>query len=79
MTHATPSRRRAPAAAAAPPAAATLPRPAAATGRRVLGRPAAERMPVIGGHMPFPAPGHAQTAGHAFRHVPHSHQVLLQG
>ena len=39
---------------------------------------AAERMPFIGYHMPFPAMGYVETGGEgAFRYVPASYQMLL--
>lgn len=49
---------------------------AAAARRRVLGMLAAERMPVIGYHMPFPGLGYVETAGDGFRYVPHSYQLM---
>ncbi len=50
---------------------------AAESRRRVLGMVAAERMPMIGYHMPFPAVGYVETAGDGFRWVPESYQLML--
>ncbi|MEM8569434.1 MAG: MBL fold metallo-hydrolase [Pseudomonadota bacterium] len=50
---------------------------AAASRRRVLGMLAAERMPFIGYHMPFPALGFVETRGDGFRYVPASYQMML--
>lgn len=51
---------------------------AAETRRRLLGMLAAERMPFVGYHMPFPAMGYVETGGEgAFRYVPASYQMLL--
>ncbi len=52
---------------------------AAATRRKVLGMIAAERLPFIGYHMPFPALGYLATAGEGFRFVPASYQQMLPG
>ncbi len=53
-------------------------KPAAAeTRRRVLGMIAADRLPFIGYHMPFPATGYIETAGDGFRYVPSSYQLML--
>ena len=49
---------------------------AAASRRRLLGELAAEKMPMIGYHMPFPALGYVETNGDGFRYVPHSYQLL---
>ena len=49
---------------------------AAETRRRVLGMLAAERMPMTGYHMPFPAAGFVQEEGDGFRWVPSSYQFL---
>ena len=51
---------------------------AAKTRRNVLGMLAAERIPFIGYHMPFPAVGYVETHGDGFRYVPHTYQKLLQ-
>lgn len=50
---------------------------AAATRRRVLGMLAADRLPFIGYHMPFPAIGFVETRGDGFRYVPASYQMML--
>lgn len=50
---------------------------AAASRRRLLGEIAADRLPFIGYHMPFPGLGYVATAGDGFRHIPHSYQLLL--
>ena len=50
---------------------------AAATRRKVLGMLAAERMPMIGYHMPFPALGYVETRGDGFHSVPASYQMML--
>ncbi len=49
---------------------------AAATRRRVLGMLAADRVPMIGYHMPFPAAGYIETRGEGFRYVPVSYQLM---
>ncbi|MEM9970254.1 MAG: MBL fold metallo-hydrolase, partial [Pseudomonadota bacterium] len=50
---------------------------AAATRRRVLGMVAADRIPIIGYHMPFPALGYVDTREDGFRYVPVSYQLML--
>jgi glyoxylase-like metal-dependent hydrolase (beta-lactamase superfamily II) len=50
---------------------------AAATRRRLLGMLAAERMPFIGYHMPFPAIGYVVQMGDGFAYVPESYQLSL--
>jgi glyoxylase-like metal-dependent hydrolase (beta-lactamase superfamily II) len=51
---------------------------AAAKSRRdVLAMLAAERMPMIGYHMPFPAVGYVETRGDGFHWVPESYQMML--
>lgn len=50
---------------------------AAATRREVLGMIAADRLPFIGYHMPFPSLGYLETAGDGFRFVPASYQQML--
>jgi glyoxylase-like metal-dependent hydrolase (beta-lactamase superfamily II) len=50
---------------------------AARSRRRVLGMAAAERMPVIGYHMPFPGIGFIDTRGDGFHYVPASYQMML--
>jgi glyoxylase-like metal-dependent hydrolase (beta-lactamase superfamily II) len=52
---------------------------AAASRRRVLGMIAAERMPFIGYHMPFPAVGYVEANGDGFRYVAASYQMMLNG
>jgi len=49
---------------------------AAATRRRVLGMLAADKVPMIGYHMPFPAAGFVETRGDGFRYVPVSYQLM---
>ena len=48
---------------------------AAATRRNLLGMAAADRFPIVGYHMPFPAAGYVETAGDGFRFVPVSYQL----
>lgn len=50
---------------------------AAASRRRVLSMLAAERIPAIGYHMPFPALGYIATNGDGFRWVPSTYQTML--
>jgi glyoxylase-like metal-dependent hydrolase (beta-lactamase superfamily II) len=50
---------------------------AALSRRRILGMAAAERMPVIGYHMPFPGMGYIDTRDDGFRYVPTSYQMML--
>ena len=50
---------------------------AAATRKRLFGMVAAEKMPFLGYHMPFPALGYVETRGDGFRYVPHSYQLQL--
>lgn len=49
----------------------------AATRKQVLGMIAADRIPFIGYHMPFPAVGFVETQGDGFRFVPTSYQLML--
>ncbi len=49
---------------------------ATASRRKVLGMLAAERVPMIGYHMPFPAAGFVETRGAGFRFVPVSYQMM---
>ncbi|WP_375550726.1 MBL fold metallo-hydrolase [Rhodophyticola porphyridii] len=49
---------------------------AAASRRAVLGMLAAERLPAIGYHMPFPALGFVDTRGDGFRWVPEAGQLM---
>lgn len=50
---------------------------AASTRRSLLDMLAAENMPFIGYHMPFPALGYVQTRDGGYDYVPHSYQLLL--
>ncbi|RAP40700.1 MBL fold metallo-hydrolase [Rhodovulum viride] len=50
---------------------------AAATRRRLLDMLAAERMPFIGYHMPFPALGFVESLDDGYRYVPASYQMML--
>jgi glyoxylase-like metal-dependent hydrolase (beta-lactamase superfamily II) len=50
---------------------------AATTRRRVLGMLAADKVPFIGYHMPFPALGYVETRDSGFRYVPASYQFAL--
>lgn len=49
---------------------------AAATRRRVLGMLAADKIPMVGYHMPFPGLGYVATRDDGFEYVPHSYQLL---
>jgi len=50
---------------------------AAATRKRLLGMLAAERIPFVGYHMPFPGTGFVETRGEGgFRYVPTSYQMM---
>jgi glyoxylase-like metal-dependent hydrolase (beta-lactamase superfamily II) len=51
----------------------------AATRKSVFGMIAADRIPFVGYHMPFPGVGHVETMGEGFRFVPFSYQHLLEG
>ncbi len=50
---------------------------AAASRRKVLGMAAADRVPVVGYHLPFPAIGFVDTRGDGFQYVPASYQFML--
>jgi len=50
---------------------------AAATRRRLLDMLAADKMPFIGYHMPWPAMGYVETRGDGFHYVPASYQLML--
>lgn len=50
---------------------------AAQTRRDVFGMIAADRIPFIGYHMPFPAMGYVEAQGDGFRYVPASYQMML--
>ena len=49
---------------------------ATASRRRVLGMLAADRVPMIGYHMPFPAAGYVEPRGEGFRFVPVGYQLM---
>lgn len=49
---------------------------ASAARKAVLGMLAADRIPMIGYHMPFPAAGFVETRGEGFRYVPVSYQLM---
>ncbi len=51
----------------------------AATRKSVFGMIAADRIPFVGYHMPFPGVGHVEAMGEGFRFVPFSYQHLLEG
>lgn len=50
---------------------------AAATRKKVFGMLAADRLPFIGYHMPFPSVGFVEPQGEGFRFVPASYQLML--
>lgn len=52
---------------------------AAATRKEVFGMLAADRIPFIGYHMPFPGMGFVEAQGSGFRYVPASYQMMLNG
>jgi glyoxylase-like metal-dependent hydrolase (beta-lactamase superfamily II) len=52
---------------------------AATARRKVLGMLAADRVPFIGYHMPFPALGYVETRDDGFQYVPSSYQMMMQG
>lgn len=52
---------------------------AAATRKQVFGMIAADRIPFIGYHMPFPGLGFVEAQGEGFRYVPASYQMMLNG
>lgn len=55
-------------------------KPAAAAARKaVFGMIAADRIPFIGYHMPFPALGFVEPTAEGFRYVPASYQLMLNG
>ena len=55
-------------------------KPAAAAARKqVFGMIAADRIPFIGYHMPFPGIGYVEQIGDGFRYVPASYQMMLNG
>jgi glyoxylase-like metal-dependent hydrolase (beta-lactamase superfamily II) len=55
-------------------------KPAAAAARKqVFGMIAADKVPFIGYHMPFPGVGYVEAMGDGFRYVPASYQLMLNG
>jgi len=50
---------------------------AAATRRSLLGMMAADKIPFVGYHMPWPAVGYVETRGDGFHYVPASYQLML--
>jgi glyoxylase-like metal-dependent hydrolase (beta-lactamase superfamily II) len=52
---------------------------AAAVRKQVFGMIAADKVPFIGYHMPFPGVGYVEAMGDGFRYVPASYQLLLNG
>ena len=52
---------------------------AAATRRAVFGMLAADRVPFVGYHMPFPGIGYVEAMNDGFRYVPASYQMMLNG
>ena len=50
---------------------------AAATRRNVFGMLAADKIPFLGYHMPFPGLGFVEAMGDNFRYVPVSYQLAL--
>lgn len=50
---------------------------AAAARRQHLGMLAADKIPFIGYHMPFPGVGYVETRGDGFHYVPESYQLML--
>ena len=50
---------------------------AAATRRKILGMLAADKVPMVGYHMPWPGIGYVDTRGDGFHYVPHSYQLML--
>lgn len=50
---------------------------AAASRRKVLGMLAADKIPFIGYHMPFPALGYVSAQGEGFQYEPHTYQLFL--
>ena len=50
---------------------------AAATRRKLLGMLAADKLPFIGYHMPWPALGYVEPRGDGFQYVPSSYQMML--
>jgi glyoxylase-like metal-dependent hydrolase (beta-lactamase superfamily II) len=50
---------------------------AAATRRKILGMLAADKVPVVGYHMPWPGVGYVDTRDDGFHYVPHGYQLML--
>lgn len=50
---------------------------AAATRRKLLGMLAADTIPFVGYHMPWPGVGYVDTRGDGYHYVPHSYQLML--
>jgi len=50
---------------------------AAETRRRLLGMLAADKIPFIGYHMPFPAMGYVEQSGSGFQYAPTSYQLMM--
>ncbi len=50
---------------------------AALTRRRILDMLSADKLPMVGYHMPWPGIGFVQTRGDGFHYVPHSYQLIL--
>lgn len=50
---------------------------AAASRREVLGMLAADRIPMVGYHMPFPAMGYVAERGEGFEYIPAGYQLML--
>jgi len=50
---------------------------AAATRRKMLDMMAADALPFVGFHMPFPGIGYVETRGDGFHYIPHSYQLLV--
>jgi glyoxylase-like metal-dependent hydrolase (beta-lactamase superfamily II) len=50
---------------------------AAATRRELLGMLAADKMPFVGYHMPWPGTGYVEAKGDGFEYVPTSYQLML--
>ena len=49
---------------------------AAQTRRNLLGMLAADKVPMVGYHMPFPGLGYVAAKDDGFQYVPHSYQLL---
>lgn len=50
---------------------------AATTRRKLLSEMAADKIPFIGYHMPWPAIGYVETRGNGFHYIPASYQLML--